>query len=233
MFHARNFLIVAGQALLYMMAPVPLALLFVVFLVVQRGEPLAESTSDFVFAIATTLTTTILAWITYARFGIGRGIFSPPDIKRILLLLPASLLVRIFLVLPYLVVLFLYQGDFDTFVQEGINLQQSGMDFSSPSGVRMAFFVSVVMAPIHEELFFRGIIGGFLQKHYKPFVSIICTNVLFAIFHGHPILMLGAFFMGISMSVVLYRWGSLWYSIFLHAFLNMLPFGLMLMSPEG
>lgn len=49
-----------------------------------------------------------------------------------------------------------------------------------------AFFTAVILAPVLEELIFRGIVlEGFL-KNYSPVKAILLTNVLFGLAHLNP-----------------------------------------------
>ncbi|WP_028863235.1 CPBP family intramembrane glutamic endopeptidase [Psychromonas aquimarina] len=77
-----------------------------------------------------------------------------------------------------------------------------------------------VIAPLLEEMLFRGIIlRGFLS-HYSPKKSIILSALLFGIFHLNLYQIPAAFFLGCFFGGLYYFSRSLWPSIFAHAIYN-------------
>ena len=87
-----------------------------------------------------------------------------------------------------------------------------------------AFITAVIVAPILEELIFRGIVlEGFL-RNYCPVKAIIWTNVLFGFAHLNPWQFIGAFFMGIFISWVYYKTRNLNLAIFIHMINNLLSY---------
>lgn len=74
-----------------------------------------------------------------------------------------------------------------------------------------AGIVSVaLLAPILEELLFRGAIQGAMMRFFKnPWVGIIVAALLFGIIHGNPIQIFYASCLGIAFGWVYYRTGSL------------------------
>lgn len=84
---------------------------------------------------------------------------------------------------------------------------------------KMMLFVCV-MAPLFEELFFRGLIFGVLKK-FAPFLIANITQALaFGIYHGNIIQGIYAFLLGMFIGVVLLLTGSLCYTILLHMSIN-------------
>ena len=78
----------------------------------------------------------------------------------------------------------------------------------------------VVMAPIAEELLFRGAIQGhLLRKWKKPAAAIIVSSLLFGAIHGNPAQIPFAFVLGLALGWIYYRSGSLIPSILMH-FIN-------------
>lgn len=78
----------------------------------------------------------------------------------------------------------------------------------------------VVLAPIFEELLFRGVIlRGFL-KNYSATKSIIITAVLFGVLHLNPIQSIIAALLGLVLGWMFVKTGSLWVCIFFHALNN-------------
>ncbi len=82
--------------------------------------------------------------------------------------------------------------------------------------------LAVVMAPIFEEIVFRGIIQkGLMNKGTKPWTAIIISAVIFGLVHGNPWQFVGAVLLGSVLGLVYYKTKSLLLSIFLHAFNNL------------
>ncbi|MHA6697807.1 CPBP family intramembrane glutamic endopeptidase [Chryseobacterium sp. A321] len=83
--------------------------------------------------------------------------------------------------------------------------------------------MAVVMAPIFEEIVFRGIIQKGLQKGgLSPITSIWISAIFFGIIHGNPWQFVGAVLLGYVLGLVYYRTKSLLMPILLHAFNNAL-----------
>ncbi|MCF8335157.1 MAG: CPBP family intramembrane metalloprotease [Bacteroidales bacterium] len=82
-----------------------------------------------------------------------------------------------------------------------------------------AFITVVIVAPVLEELIFRGIIQEGFLKNYSPLKAIIWTNLLFGFAHLNPWQFIGAFFMGVFISWVYYKTRNLALPVFIH-FIN-------------
>ena len=76
-----------------------------------------------------------------------------------------------------------------------------------------------ILAPISEELLFRGAIQPRLIERFNPTIGIIITSLVFGIIHGNPIQIPFAFIMALALGWVSWRTGSLLFSILMH-FLN-------------
>lgn len=66
-----------------------------------------------------------------------------------------------------------------------------------------------LLAPLLEEVFFRGAIQGYLLKRYKPWVAILSASLVFGIFHMNPVQVVYATLLGIVLGWIYYRTGSL------------------------
>jgi len=81
-------------------------------------------------------------------------------------------------------------------------------------------FGALFLAPLLEEIFFRGyVLNGFLSS-YSPVKAIFLSAILFGIFHGKPNLIPGAIFLGLIFGYVYYKTNSLGMIILLHFMSN-------------
>ncbi len=83
--------------------------------------------------------------------------------------------------------------------------------------------LAVVMAPIFEEIVFRGIIQkGLINNGVKPTAAIWIAAIIFGLVHGNPWQFVGAVLLGVAMGIVYHRTGSLLLPVLLHAFNNLI-----------
>lgn len=80
-----------------------------------------------------------------------------------------------------------------------------------------------VLAPVLEELLFRGAIQGALMRYFRsPWVGIVVASLLFGIIHLNPVQVFYATCLGIGFGWVYYRTGSLLPAILGHIINNSL-----------
>lgn len=94
-------------------------------------------------------------------------------------------------------------------------------------------FVTVIAAPVLEELTFRGIILDGYLKNYRPMQGILISALLFGLIHGNLTQGIGAGILGIIFGWVYWRTGSIIPVIFLHFANNGLAFAGTLMTDEA
>jgi membrane protease YdiL (CAAX protease family) len=97
----------------------------------------------------------------------------------------------------------------------------------------LAFVTLVLLAPLLEELLFRGIILDGYLKNYSPVNSIVISAFLFALIHGNLAQGIGAFMMGVVAGLLYWRTKSLLLCIALHFLNNCMAFLAMLADPES
>ena len=97
-------------------------------------------------------------------------------------------------------------------------LEDTFLDMSSnPLGI----ISMALLAPILEELLFRGAIQGYLQKVCKkPWSAIIISSLIFGVVHMNPAQIPFAFLLGMMFGWLYYRTGSLLPGIVGHALNN-------------
>ena len=89
-------------------------------------------------------------------------------------------------------------------------------------GLWPSILVTVIIAPIIEEVLFRGILfKKLLEKHSLVF-SVVIGGLIFAVMHLNPIQAIAVLPMGMYLCVMYRQLGSIIPGIFLHASWNLL-----------
>lgn len=82
--------------------------------------------------------------------------------------------------------------------------------------------VSIVAAPLTEELAFRGYAMGLLRRHFGPISAIVISSLMFAaahLTHGlYPTKLIVYFLFGLGLAVIVWRTGSLVPAMVVHSF---------------
>ena len=92
--------------------------------------------------------------------------------------------------------------------------------FESDFGVWGGILRVVILAPIVEELIFRGIIFSGFQRIYPASWAIFFSALLFALFHLNPWQLGPTFLLGLLLGFIRLRTGSLLAAMFTHALHN-------------
>lgn len=83
--------------------------------------------------------------------------------------------------------------------------------------------MTVFLAPLLEEIIFRGIIQkGLINNGWAPWKAILTAAVVFGVVHANPWQFVGAVLLGSVLGLVYYKTKSLLLPILLHAFNNLL-----------
>lgn len=82
------------------------------------------------------------------------------------------------------------------------------------------FFYSVLLAPIGEELLFRGVTMHQAKKVFPFWAANIMQALLFGVFHMNMIQGIYAFFLGMILGYICERGGSIYQSILFHMLFN-------------
>ena len=88
----------------------------------------------------------------------------------------------------------------------------------------LSFILIVIVAPVFEELIFRGIMLEGLLKKYTPMRSIMISSLLFGFVHLNPWQFIAGFIISIFCGWVYYKTRSLMPSIIIHAAANLSGF---------
>ncbi len=92
----------------------------------------------------------------------------------------------------------------------------------APISVYAILAGSVLIAPICEEVFFRGFVLPGLLHELSPLWAILISSLLFAVAHADPGSFVPLFAIGLCLGFLRLRTGSTWASISLHMLNNLL-----------
>lgn len=98
-------------------------------------------------------------------------------------------------------------------------------------GYVLAFVTLVVIAPIAEEILFRGYLYGKLRAHVPIWASIIATSILFAAVHGQWNVAIDTFVLSLFLCGLRELTGSVWAGILVHMIKNSIAFYILFLSP--
>ena len=103
---------------------------------------------------------------------------------------------------------------------------------ANPQSLWFLLIQAVVIAPICEELFFRGILLPTLCTRYSVWASVTLTSALFASFHFNLPSLLPLFVVAVGFSLAFLYARSLTASIVMHAAYNLINFAWLLGQPH-
>lgn len=101
--------------------------------------------------------------------------------------------------------------------------QQLGADESVLLAVVTGIFV-VLVAPVVEELFFRGFLYQALRNSWGTVLGVIGSGAIFGGIHLEPDKFVPLFALGVALAMLFQKTRSIWPSIMLHAINNALAF---------
>ncbi|WP_320054483.1 CPBP family intramembrane glutamic endopeptidase [uncultured Acetobacteroides sp.] len=155
--------------------------------------------------ITTTLGIAIASAITI-YYGYRKGYMRRSDFSYNLSGIQASYTFILFLLL------FILIGIFDEYVSLPDLFNWMNIDFRSPSTI----IAMVIVAPIAEEIIFRGMITKLLLEEYRPIKAILISALIFGIIHFNPAQIPVAFVLGLLFGWLYYKTGSIIPGIILH-----------------
>ncbi len=102
--------------------------------------------------------------------------------------------------------------------------QQDVVEFLRTSELmrdRMAVLVmAVVVAPVAEEMIFRGYLYPVAKRYFGPFIAMVGTSLLFALLHGHAASIPALFTLAMCLGLSYEKSGSLLVPMIMHAVFN-------------
>jgi len=95
----------------------------------------------------------------------------------------------------------------------------------------LAFFTLVVIAPVAEEVLFRGYLFGKLKKFVPIWIAILVTSLLFGFIHGAWNVAIDTFSLSVVLCLLRLSTGGLWAPILLHMTKNGIAFYILFINP--
>jgi membrane protease YdiL (CAAX protease family) len=95
----------------------------------------------------------------------------------------------------------------------------------------LAFLTLVVLAPVAEELLFRGYLYGKLRRWVSVWTAALVTSVVFGVVHGQWNVGVDVFVLSLVMCSLREMTGSIWAGILLHMLKNGLAFYILFINP--
>lgn len=155
------------------------------------------------------------------------GVGNPPKWYEFLAA-PAGMVV--YYILSFILVAFAMQ--FLTFI-DFEQVQDTGFNgITQHFDLMMAFVGLVIVAPIAEEVLFRGYLLGKLRKYAPVWLAVLITSALFAAVHFQWNVAIDTFALSLVLCFLRIFTGSLWPSIMLHMIKNGLAFYLLFINPS-
>jgi membrane protease YdiL (CAAX protease family) len=98
----------------------------------------------------------------------------------------------------------------------------------SPGQLVYAGFMAIAVAPLAEEIIFRGILYTALRERGWPRTALFGTSILFGLIHWHVPSLVALSFLGLVWALLYARTSSLFASILAHSLFNAVNFFLFL-----
>ena len=96
------------------------------------------------------------------------------------------------------------------------------------TGFTVLFAATVISPCICEELLYRGVLFSALRRRLKPVLLVVAIALLFSLYHFHPYRMILLFPLGILLTYVVLRSGSIYASMLFHFIVNSMSLALIL-----
>jgi membrane protease YdiL (CAAX protease family) len=110
--------------------------------------------------------------------------------------------------------------------QFNLRMQQDLMPLLSELSSPWWFLLgAVVVAPVVEEIFFRGFLFAGLRGRYGWQKAAVISSALFALVHLQPTAVLPIFLLGLIFALLYERSGSIWPAVLMHVSSNALALG--------
>ncbi len=161
------------------------------------------------------------AWVL-KRHGRGMAdlVNSPLSWKRILLYglsgAPVSLVLGYGVLFLILMIIYALGGRIPE------ELRDQGFYASGPAGLILTIFVVVILAPVFEETFFRGLLYPTLRNRLGPAYAVLLNGLIFGVLHFQPLYMLSLVLVGVVLALIYEKTESIVAPMLAHGLYNAL-----------
>ena len=108
---------------------------------------------------------------------------------------------------------------------DGNQVQDIGFStVSSQGNMILAFITLVIVAPVAEEIVFRGYLYGKVKKYIGTIGATLLVSACFGLVHLQPNLIVDTFALGVILCVLRELTGSIWAGVILHMIKNGIAF---------
>lgn len=133
-----------------------------------------------------------------------------------------SLIKVIGLAVPLLIGVYAFNALYANFVIPGIDMQKEITDIikdipRTPLNIVLGFTAIAILAPLVEELLFRGLLQNALGHKMPALAAIALSSFVFALIHLQPYAIPPLMVLGASFGYIYHKTGSLRINILLHA----------------
>ncbi len=144
-----------------------------------------------------------------------------------LLITPAGMIV--YLILSSVLIIFIQKliPGFDATQAQDVGFSQLNRRYE----LMLAFATLVVIAPVAEEVLFRGYLFGKLKKYIPIWLAILATSLAFGFIHGAWNIAIDTFALSIILCLLRQLTGNIWAPILLHTLKNGIAFYFLFINP--
>ena len=172
------------------------------------------------FCLFGLIISTLILWINYKKEKLSFGL-SIENLKYVIWTPLIYLITIILLLFVGLLNQYLLTNFFDIEIKPQDILERF-KELENSFEISIFVIGSAVIAPIYEELLFRGIIFPTLIQKTNFTIALVLSSLLFAVLHFHLSALLPLFVLSIILSITYLYTSTIWASISLHALFNLI-----------
>ncbi len=107
-------------------------------------------------------------------------------------------------------------------IQDPVKMFMDAIERGNPLEISLLVFSAVILAPLWEELIFRGLLYGYLKSRMSVFAALLVSSLVFSAYHFNLDALMPLLIVGIATGYIYERTRSLYFAIFFHALFNAL-----------
>ena len=161
-----------------------------------------------------------ILFLNYKKEKLSFGL-SPKNLRYVIWTPFIYFLTIIFLLIVGFINQYLLTNIFDIEIKQQ-DILEKFKELEKTYEITIFFIASVIIAPLYEELLFRGIIFPKLIQKTNFLIALFLSSFVFALLHFHLSALLPLFSLSIILSFTYLHSSSLWPCISLHALFNLI-----------